>query len=545
MLALNLGLALSSASRKSVTVDEFALLPTGVAILEAHTFQIDRGVPPLAKVLTALPVALFSSARLDLSALDDLTSGWTCGYLFLSQNAEHYHADFMSGRYVSILTLLATGLLCYGFARSLYGPAGALVTAVAVSLSPNLLAHGRLVTTDIYLTAAVMGALWAFDALLRKPGPVRCLVWGLTLGAAALCKFTGALLLLLLPAAGVAMFALRRSRLAENDRTVLLNRRTVAWGAAALGVALVVMNLGYLFDGSFTRLKSYEFATPAFQSLQRALPSGLPVPLPYDYILGLDTQLAEQGYDAYLLGRFNQTGFLHYFAVGFLVKTPIPILVFAVAALVLNRKVGLREVPLLTVGAVMLAFFSIAGHKNIGIRYLLFLIPMTCVWIGRIATAPAWASPIAGRRLKWAAGAAAAWLLLDALLIWPDYLAYFNLAAGGPSRGHRYLLDSNLDWGQDLIALHEYMNEKRIPSVDLAYFGRVPPEVYGIRYQDFYGQPTQRWVVISANLLWGRMYYVNGKPHWPPDRDTYAAFRKRQPKTVLGHTLYVYDLTDP
>ena len=133
-------------------------------------------------------------------------------------------------------------------------------------------------------------------------------------------------------------------------------------------------------------------------------------------------------------------------------------------------------------------------------------------------------------------------MFVNALVVWPDYIAYFNLVSGGPSNGHKYLLDSNLDWGQDLIALREYMDREKIESVDLAYSGRVKPEMYGIRYKDLFGRPRQRHVAVSANLLWGRMYFVNGTARWPQNKDTYAYLRPLKPKGVLGHTIYVYDL---
>ena len=186
---------------------------------------------------------------------------------------------------------------------------------------------------------------------------------------------------------------------------------------------------------------------------------------------------------------------------------------------------------------------SVARHKNVGIRYLLFIIPICCVWIGRLACTPSWLSSRWGRR--WAVGLClgAGWLAVEALGIWPDYLSYFNLACGGPSRGHRYLLDSNLDWGQDLIALREYLEQEGIEEVDLAYFGRVDPQIYGIRYRDLRRRPRQRYAVVSANMLWGLTYFVNGKDYWPP-REAYARFRRLKPKAVLGHTLYVFDLEE-
>jgi len=131
--------------------------------------------------------------------------------------------------------------------------------------------------------------------------------------------------------------------------------------------------------------------------------------------------------------------------------------------------------------------------------------------------------------------------VVESLWSRPDYIAYFNFASGGTSFGHHYLLDSNLDWGQGLLELREYLAEKKIPKVSLAYAGRIRPELYGIAYETFPGgSPSQPIVAISANLLWGRGYFVNGTSFWPKDSNTYAEFRSREPMAVLGGSIYLF-----
>jgi hypothetical protein len=202
----------------------------------------------------------------------------------------------------------------------------------------------------------------------------------------------------------------------------------------------------------------------------------------------------------------------------------------------------LREVPLLVVAAAFFVFFSAAGYKNIGVRYLLFLIPIMAVWIGRLAVAPLWQRPAYARFLAGGIAVAMAWLLAGTLAISPHFLAYFNAASGGPARGHRYLLDSNIDWGQDLINLREYMEDKGIDAVDLAYFGRVDPAIYGIKYRPLVKSVGHRYVVISTNLLWGRTYTLGGTHLKITDRNYYDSFRKFKPENILGNSLYVFDM---
>ena len=265
------------------------------------------------------------------------------------------------------------------------------MTAGFVSFCPSLLAHGALATPDIYLTAGMIGALWAFDWLLRKPGWAPALALGFAMGAASLCKFTGLLLFGILPAVALGLYAWQPvGRRAAESAPWAFSRRTWLWGACAVAFGIVVINAGYLFDGSLTLLGRYPFQTKPFQSLQNLLPGWLPVPLPYYYFLGWDVQLGEEHYLSYLLGQLREGGFPHYYVVGLLVKTPCPILALATLAWLCGGLPTRREVPMLVTAAALLAFFSLGSHKNIGVRYVLFLFPLMGVWIGRLTCAKLW-----------------------------------------------------------------------------------------------------------------------------------------------------------
>lgn len=537
-------LATTAMFRQSATVDEYAALPNGLTVLKSGWFQIDAGEPPLTKVLPAAPL-LLTDARLDTAQLRHARTSWECGILFAAENAGSYHKYFVIGRSVSLFVLMLTYLLSYGYARSLYGDTGALLAGCFIFLCPNLMAHGALTTPDIYLTAAIVGSLWALDWLLRDANWRSAMVLGTAVGVATLCKFTGLVLFVIFPLIVLLLFLGQRLwTSAEAASSLVVRRRTWLWGLAAIGVGIFVINLGYLFHGSCTMLGYYEFATWPFQLVQRMLPRWLPVPLPYYFVHGMDSQLSEQGYVAYLLGQFNNSGFLHYYVVGLLVKTPLPTILLCLLAYACDWRIKRREWPALITVAILLCIFSLARHKNIGVRYVLFFFPLAGMWIGRLATSPAWNSSGKRGALAVAVSLGAISLLARDIAVWPNYLSYFNLACGGSSQGHKILLDSNLDWGQGLIALREYMQQEKIDSVDLAYFGRVRPELYGIRYRFLGTRPMGRYVAISANLLWGRMYFINGSGVWPPNPDTFAQLRPLRPKAVLGETIYIYDMQE-
>jgi hypothetical protein len=141
------------------------------------------------------------------------------------------------------------------------------------------------------------------------------------------------------------------------------------------------------------------------------------------------------------------------------------------------------------------------------------------------------------------------WYCVGTLRTFPHYLAYFNELVGGPKNGYKCLLDSNLDWGQDLPSLAKFLQEEGSPEVILSFFGTAWPKTYGITYQDFYSynlssrredhinslMPSRELFVISANSL-QCLYY--------PDKTLYDWLKQRKPLAVVGYTLFVYDITN-
>jgi hypothetical protein len=143
----------------------------------------------------------------------------------------------------------------------------------------------------------------------------------------------------------------------------------------------------------------------------------------------------------------------------------------------------------------------------------------------------------------------AAGLAAESLAAAPDYLAFFNAAAGGSRGGVRHLGDSNLDWGQDLPLLAAW--QARHPDVPLylAYFGVVDPAFYGIRYRNLPGGypfgdvpslPGEGPAVVAISATKLQCIYL-GEDLLP----FYRRFGRNEPTAVLGGTIYLYDLREP
>jgi 4-amino-4-deoxy-L-arabinose transferase-like glycosyltransferase len=453
-------------------------------------------------------------------------------------NATDYFAIFASGRAVTTALALLAAWLVFRWARQLFGlPPAALSTALFL-LSPTLLAHAHLATLDVACATSILASVLAVRRAYRSGDATGRRLAGFALagalwGLALLVKFTAVLLLPVWLAAAVLE---RRGRL----------RRAAAELALLGGVALVVVNAGMGFQGSFSPLGSFRFGSEFARGVQAWLPGATPVPLPRDWLRGFDAQKrdVERGeFPAYLRGEWSREGFWYYEAVALLVKTPLPLLgVLALAPLALVRRPPARGelawllLPMGLLGVLLTAL----NQLNVGIRYLLPLQPFACV-----ALAGLWRW--GGRRAQALGLVVVALLLLTVVRIHPAYLGYFNPIAGGPAGGYRWLLDSNLDWGQDLhrVAPALAARDAREP-VWLLYFGHVDPGLYGIDFRVPPAHPVEGLLAVSVSYLAGLAYPAPG----PGGRsvrieaDRLAWLRGREPDARLG-SLWLFDLRAP
>jgi hypothetical protein len=427
------------------TVDEPMHLSYGQRALASGTFLRER--EPLnskmpVSVLNALPVAIAARGQ-----------------------ALSWRQQLFLARLPSLLLGGLLGWLVWRWALILFGPWSGISSLLLYTFCPNILAHAHLVTTDIAAALAMFGATYCLWRYLRAPSRGRLLLAASVFGVAQLTKatalFLGPIFALILAARalGELVAAWKSEQAISKDAARLLGRRA-AQGALLLLVfglaALAALNLGFCFEGTGTPLERYAFVSPAFQSLAGVpLLRSVPLPVPYAYLQGLDMVARDSraGNWSYLRGRYSQTGFRSYFFWSFLVKIPLPTQVLLVIAVYLwasgrVRAPGAESFLVLPV-VTLLLYLSLFLQLDIGFRYFLPALPFLFVFAARVA-APAVPQP--ATRPIWKPLVAAVlllWLGASSLLVHPHYLAYFNELAGGPANGSRWLIDSNLDWGQD------------------------------------------------------------------------------------------------
>jgi 4-amino-4-deoxy-L-arabinose transferase-like glycosyltransferase len=526
-------LALDAARTETPTIDEFAHVAVAHALLDQGRLDLYSKSPPLGRALLALPSLL--DARVKVPVVRESPFGWgpwRYGERFMRANAQHYFEIFTRSRAVVVLLTLLTAGLLFAWSRELFGERGAALATSLFLLQPSVLAHGHLATLDMASTASIFASAWMLRWACARASWGRLVPAGAVWGLALLVKFTA---VLLVPAylALVAWHARRPGR-------------ALAQFALLFGVAIATVNLGMGFQGSFARLGDYRFSSSFGRTLKSWLPDATPVPLPVHYVRGFDAQKVdvEHGeFPSYSLGHWSQDGVWYYEILALLLKTPLPMLAL-LAALPFalwrrpppRRELAFLLLPLLTLGLLLTAFNAL----NVGIRYLLPLYPFAFVLLAGLFDG---ADAKRARVWRTAGLAALSWHVASALWVHPDYLAYFNLAAGGPSQGSRYLLDSNFDWGQDLYRLRPALTELGVEGpIALLYFGHVDPRLYGVDYRIAPREPFEGIVAASVSYVKGFAYPVTGRDGRlvAVRGDHLAWLAGREPVRKLG-SIWLYD----
>lgn len=505
-------LALVVARSDTPTVDEFVYLPAGYYHLRTGDLTFDSTNPPLLKMVMAVPLlAMDLTLDPDPRWRDNRTGWgpWIFGTRFMEVNRARYFDAFFAGRLTTIAFGAATASLLWWWARRVLAPAAALVALFVFCVQPTVIAHGALATLDVGVTALVFAAFFAlarFAATASRPWAVLA---GVLFGLGIAGKGVTLIFLPLVPVlAAIGWRGWDRERLMQ-----------LVDGLVVLGLA-----------GWVTLLAVYEF-------------SGFPLPAPVLEGIRFQANASSAGeFPAFLNGRWSQTGWWYYFLEAFAVKTPVATILLVLAGLVvLARRRARADAWFVLPPLLLLYVLSFHFGKNYGVRYLLPALPFLAIVAGFAAEAL-----LRERRTRLVLAGLLVWQLASTLLAAPHYLAYFNELAGATDHDRRLLLDSNLDWGQDLGRLKTYLAGTGTNRVALAYFGHVDPTLYDLEYTLPPSAPAAGRYVVSANYLAGYPYAITyARDHMiGVRRGQWSWLDRLAPSARVGRSLYVFDVSD-
>lgn len=575
ILAVHASLLAWSAYRHSPVVSEVGHLPAGISHWKFGRFDLYRVNPPLVRMVAALPV-MAANPVTDWSSYStdpQRRSETSVGIDFSNANGFHTFWLYTLGRWACIPFSLIGAWVCYAWARDLYGIPSGLVAMTLWCFCPNILGNGSLIMPDVPAAALGAATCYAFWRWLKEPTWRRAALAGVVLGAAELTKTTLTVLYPLLP----AMWLLYRI----PDRRQVSSRawlRETGMLAAQLLVGMHVLNLGYGFEGSGKALGEYRFKSHALAGSapsDRRFPDGnrfadsrlasFPVPLPKNYVQGIDTQKVdfERGMRSYLRGQWSDRGWWYFYLYGLAIKVPLGtwvLVALATATSLSPRGPANRcdELCVLVPAIGIVALVSSQTGISIHFRYVIPAFGFLFVWSSKAAMV----FRSAHRLLAAITAFALAWSIGSSLWYYPHSLSYFNELVGGPEHGHEHMLNSSIAWGQDLLYLKGWYDaHPEARPFHLAYSGIVNPEVAGIDFvlprteaapysdskegQSGHCALTPGWYVLDVN-------YLNGcrRPAPSPlQAPTSAAFsdvgyfRCLAPQDEVGYSLRVFHLS--
>jgi hypothetical protein len=672
MLLSHVALVVGSALSHSPVNGEVAHLCAGASHVLFGRYDLFRVNPPLVRTVAALPI-VFASPTFDWEYYDVNPlerREFLVEQDFVRANAKRLPGLIAAARCACIPFTLLGGIVCYSWAGRLYGDAAGLTALFLWCFSPWILGHASLMTPDAHAAAIGLAAGYSFWQWLRTPRWLAALVAGLLLGLAELCKLT----LLIFYPSWLLLWLLYRLR----DWGTMEWRdwmRECCMGTVIVLVSLYVINSGYLFEGSFKRLSDFRFQTRALTgaSTLSEVPAGngnrfrgtwvgwIPVPLPDNYVQGIDTQRLdfERVSASYLRGEWADHGWWYYYVYALLIKTPVGMLLLVLLAFGMTvgdiwrtlavhtwpRGLGqplsssrvpmaawrpqshswCDEMALMAPGLAILILVSSQTGFSAHSRYVLPALPFLFVWTSKAARVfgrrnveavaqkshvhERLSSGFRGARgtwtfVSWRGGArmlredwvgrcrrpvlgalvvvALVWSVCSTFAVYPHSISYFNelaampvpadawyaaptigdkpkvdswamlasWASAGPRNGPRHLLDSNIDWGQDLFYLESwYDSHPEARPIRVAYVGTYPLDQSRVKSAGVprvgpdevssgsdrkadgsLSGPLPGWYALSVNSIYSR-------------GQEYRYFLRFSPVATAGYSIYIYHIT--
>jgi hypothetical protein len=511
LAAMHAALAITAAIEKSPTFDEPTHLTAGYSYWLRNDYRLDPENGNWPARWAALPL-LWSRPALQENAAWNHGDVGRISENFLYRRGNDSDGLMLQGRGMMAVFGAGLCLLIFFCSVRLFGPVGGLISELLAVFDPNLLAHTGLITADIAAAFFFTAAAWTYFRLLDSVNIRWFLITALSWSGLFLTKMSAPAFLLVVAILAVVRICTRESiavHLWGVERRIKEFWRKLILVSGLTGALLVIVVLAIWASYAFRFSPFPENAAVrevwnirwevclrdqtavenmvAFARNHKLLPEA--------YLYGFAfTNKSAMFRPAFLDGQWSETGFRSFFPRAFLYKTPIPILLLLFAAGVAacfrwrnawrDGSSGtiahdLAKLSPLWALVVVYGLFSLTSHLNIGHRHLLPIYPAIFVACGACAY-------FLHARLIMSifAGAMLCWQITESALLRPDYLAYFNQIAGGPKNGYKHLVDSSLDWGQELPALRHWLsqhpNQFGSGRLYLAYFGTALPQWYGI-----------------------------------------------------------------
>lgn len=536
----------------SATLDEPTHILAGYRHLKCGDFGINPEHPPMLKMLAAVPLLFREMVDVPWECGSKITTkpdSFLYGAKFIVQNDPD--STVVPARLFSTLASVVLAILVFAVAWKMFGRWEAIVALALLAFEPNLIANGAIVTTDMTISAAAVGAVFALYSFCRKPSILRFLVTGLALGLLLAAKHSAVIfvpVLLVLSVADALIYRVGDLRFAK--RTI----HQVGIFAAVLLLALVVLWSFYGFryraipsvtadpvtvadyisaNGRPEMVTSY--SARIVEELDRAHI------FPESYILGLADIVATGSRNMYLFDTAYPTGQWFYFPISFLIKSSLPLLILLPFgfAFALTEREKRREMMFLLIPSLFFFAVALTSGINIGVRHILPVYPFFII----AASAGAVWMIRKFRAFRFVLLALLGFHAVTAVRTIPDYIPFVNDLWGGPDNAYRIFKDPNLDFGQNTKFVLDYLKKEDITDCWYASHGNIEltastqpchllPGTFQLSLTDELFAPVPP--VIDGKVLLSAMAF-------PPRVELYRSITQTEPIARIGRAVFVYE----
>jgi 4-amino-4-deoxy-L-arabinose transferase-like glycosyltransferase len=548
VLAAHAALLAHSATVHSPSYNEIGHLPAGISHWVLRRYDLYAVNPPLVRSVAAVPV-LLGNAKLEWRRYREGIASrpeLVVGVDFINANGQRWIWLFIISRWACIPFSLLGAWICYRWTRDLYGEASGFVAMCLWCFSPNILANASMITPDVGASAFGLAACYIFWHWLKSRSWSNAFLSGLMLGLAELAKMTWIILFLLWPVMWLLWRRLNRDSIHETANQTSGRFRHQSWQLAfVLLLGLYVLNVGYGFDVSFQRLGHYKFGSRTLAGKDNIVDGGeggnrfrgtwleyIPVPLPREYLRGMDLQKIdfERKKSSYLNGEWKKGGWWYYYVEAVALKVPLGYWLIGFTAAFMTfwdaryRKRWKDEIILLLPPAAVFILVSSQTGFSRYLRYILPCFPFAFIWCSKVAQSWQWNQ----KRVSSVAAIGLAWGVGSSLWVFPHSMSYFNELAGGPNGGYRYLLDANIDWGQDLFYFKDWYEEHpEARPIFTDFYTFIDDQYFGIDSQRTPDESTE-WYAVSVHKLFGR----SGRYEW--------LWKNHEPVAKAGYSIWIF-----
>ena len=545
---------LQCAMTDSGTVDEIAHIPSGYSYIKYHDYRLNPEHPPLAKALAGIPLAAMDINGFTQDWSWSKINQWEAGWHFIYEMGNNPNQIIFWSRLPMIFLALGLGLVILIWATKWYGRKIGLLALLLYAFYPDILGHGHLVTTDVAAAFGFVITIMAFDKLIEKRSWANIAWASLAFGVAQLLKFSSFLLFGILLILIVYRAYLDRDKVQKFWQIFWQYFKSYALVCVLSLLVVWIVYIPFVWNTPPAvehqviemNLSPNDQKTEVLRNFLHHFEGNTITRALGHYLLGICLVVARVagGNATYIMGHVSDKSISWFFPAAYIIKTPVPILLmfaWAIVSLLVFRTKSKRDAwenALILTPIIVYWAFTLKGSLNIGIRHLMPTIPFVILFIVKNLNRYLGKVTILSWQTIWIA-VLLIWYVLGVLWYYPQYIAYFNFFVPRDNR-YQYMVDSSLDWGQDLYRLSDYVSENNIDSVKIDYFGGSVPKYYIPQYEEWHSAygPTTGWLAVSATYFQSSKLYGPMEGTW-----SYQWLEEFEPEAIIGGSILVYHIT--